>query len=655
MAAGGDWLSVGEVAAMAGIGRRSATAAVAAESWRGIALEVRTVKGRGGRSGRCYQVSLRSLSAALERPMSTALSVLAPTAQRLAVFKNQSERVAARFKAIEAAIGHERGTAGRAAEIRVEAAKGKHSERTLQRWIDLYEKHGMAGLARKLPQDAGKPRVVVSRVFDRAFRAAGQPEDLLAQIGGLVVVEAKGLWASTAEASGVNEVRRLLEFRLLELCEARGVELAPAAYRLSRRHVERFSEYRVVNLKKNNAKAFDDAKPRIRRDWTCYAPMEIVIADVKPIDVIVTRPDGSATWGKNIGFVDAGTGRIFCHLVMCAEGEGIRQEHVIEAFIAMTQQPLWGFPRALYLDNGSEFAGLEEKLRGALQLVNPAGVRTVIYARPYNASAKPIEGRFAMMDRYVYAQLPGYAGGERMHKKTQTVGRPPKPYPGSWDEFCTDHAMMVEDFNARPVGGQWGGRSPDEWLREKVQAGWRPIRVDPLALDAAFCKHDTRKARDGRVSIDGIGFHHPALSALPAGTTVALALPWRRGGEPLFQQRDGSWAYLERDYAMPALWEEGALESARRQAGQRRHVALLEQEAPPADPIAIKRRMVARLPVTTVAGRVDRLDTGGAATALVLAIGSASEPTPAQTPEERARALRDRRTARLMGEQRNVG
>ena len=56
--------------------------------------------------------------------------------------------------------------------------------------------------------------------------------------------------------------------------------------------------------------------------------------------------------------MDAGTGRIFVHPVLLERGEGVRQEHVIEAFLAMVSDPTGGFPHGLYLDNGSEFGAL---------------------------------------------------------------------------------------------------------------------------------------------------------------------------------------------------------------------------------------------------------------------------------------------------------
>lgn len=653
----GDYLDVAEFSEAAGISRQAAWKAVVAATigrpWRGHTLVVRKGFGRGGRSGLHYEVSLRSVQAALEAgsklaaapPNPSSSRSVAPAARPTA--SDQGSTVAARWAVIEAAARHTPESQERAAALMSLAERAQISLRTIQRWLKLYDAYGMSGLARRRPADAGKARVWVSRPFDRAFLAAGHSPELLAEIGRAVAQEAKRLWASRAEASGGDEVRRLLEFRLSEFCEERRVELATAALQLSRRHVERFSEYRVVNRYRNDRKAFDDAKPRIRRHWTSLAPMEVVIADVKPVDVIVTRPDGSPAWPRLIAFMDAGTGRIFTHLVLCPKGEGIRQEHVFEAFIAMTQDAEWGFPHALYLDNGSEFGGLD-KLRVALELVSNPNARTIIYAKPYNASAKPIESLFARLDRYVFAQMPGHAGGERMHKKTQTVGKPPAPYPGSWENFCETLATLIKDFNERPVRGQWLGKSPNQWLRDKHEAGWRPIHVDPLILDAAFCDSATRRVSKGCVSIGGETYHHPELSALPARTEVSLALPWRRGGDPLFRPPGGGWAYLERDRALPAMWLDGARETARRQSGQKRMVARLAKEAPPADPLAIKARMVKRAPPPIAIGRPDRLDAG--AELRTLADGRANPPTQANalSEDEARRRRRDAQIERLL-------
>jgi hypothetical protein len=99
---------------------------------------------------------------------------------------------------------------------------------------------------------------------------------------------------------------------------------------------------------------------------------------VKHLDVIVRRDDGSTAWPKIVAFMDAGTGRVFVYPVLLERGEGVRQEHVVEAFLSMVADPAWGFPQGLYLDNGSEFGALA-KIDGALQLLENADLTSNTY------------------------------------------------------------------------------------------------------------------------------------------------------------------------------------------------------------------------------------------------------------------------------------
>jgi hypothetical protein len=475
---------------------------------------------------------------------------------------------------------------------------------------------------------------------------------MLTTIGREVQQAVKGLWASRAEAAGSTEVRRLAEFLLVEACERRGLTLPSEAARLSRRFVEKFAHYRVVNQRSNDRKAYDDAKPRIRRDWTDLAPMERIVADVKHLDVIVTRADGAPAWPKIVAFMDAGTGRVFVHPVLMDRGEGVRQEHVIEGFLAMVSNPAWGFPQGLYLDNGSEF-GAMQKIQGALQSLAGRGARTLIFARPYNASAKPIESLFARLDRSVFALMPGYAGPNRMAAKTQTVGAPPRPYPGVWTDFCSTLQDLITAHNHRPVGGQWADRSPQDWLQQKVDAGWRPVTVDLLALDAAFSDHDSRRVDRGVVHINGQRFTAPALSALPSRMVVDLALPWRRGADPLARIA-GTWVYLRKETLYPARWIEGARESTRRQKSQSNYVRKLARDAPDIDPVDTKIRWARRMPVPAILDGA-HLDLGSeledlAAQARIAGLNSAG---PSQSPAERRRARDLAITERLEREQAN--
>ncbi len=307
--------------------------------------------------------------------------------------------------------------------------------RTVQRHVREYNLHGLEGLMRKRPSSAGQTRCAVSAKFDRAFIAAGHPPALLEELGHFVDEKIAGLWKSREADAGENDLRQLAGFLLWERCAELAVNMPlPACQEIGRRRIRSLRKYRIVNTRNNDAKAFRDTLPAISRTWTALAPMELVVADVKHLDVVITRADGSSAYPKMIAFMDGGVGRIFAHLVLCPQRRSINQELVIEAFIAMCLDREWGIPRQLYLDNGSEFGGLD-KIIPAISVLNQEQGREIIKAKPYNAQAKPIEALFARLDRYCFSSMPGYTGGDRQKKKTQNDGRLPEPFEGSWEDF----------------------------------------------------------------------------------------------------------------------------------------------------------------------------------------------------------------------------
>jgi hypothetical protein len=631
------WLDAFAFAQIAGVSaqaaRRALRRAAAGEPWRDHVLNVRPGSGRGS----SWEVALSSLPAKLQtQPLAVDHVALVPRDAAPSPAAAQ-----ARWRVIATIIALPRRTADRRAALTDAVRRSGRSKRTLLRWVARYEAHGLRGLAHARPSDAGKPRVLISHQFDRAFRLAGHEEELLIRIAAAMRANLKGLWASRAEYAGAGEIERLAGFLLSELCETYGISLPASEMRLSRRVVERFAHFRVVNQRRNDRKAFDDAKPRIRRDWTALEPMERVVADVKHLDVVVEREDGTAAWPKIVAFMDAGTGRVFVQPVLLERGEGVRQEHVIQAFLAMVCDPRWGFPRGFYLDNGSEFGALT-KIDGALQLLSDPGARTLIFARPYNAAAKPIESLFARLDRYVFSMLPGYAGPNRLAKKVQTLGRPPKPFPGGWTMFEETLAGLIEAHNQRPVGGQWGGRSPNDWFAEKAAHDWSAAQIDHWALDSAFCDRDSRRVDRGVVRIAGERYTHPELQALPSRTVVDLALPWRRGALPLCRTRAGAWVYLERELPYPARWIEGAHESSRRQQRQNHYVSQLAREAPALDPVAIKIRSARTVEAAPATPRlIDTIDLGTELRAMAAARRTRIDPpaTPSVAELRRAREM----------------
>lgn len=581
---------------------------------------IREAEGRGGRSGLHYEVLLSSLPEAIQKAFHDQQDTMAqaslpanplppaPHVARIAT-PEETRRALAIFNQIEPATHEGLTTRERGLAVRQIVAATGLPRKTVYTHLQRYAKHGLEGLMRRKPLNAGAARCAVSMNFDRAFVAAGHPADLLPELGQFVDMKLMGLWKGRAADAGENDIARLAGFLLFERCEELGTAMPLDACTIGVRRVRQFRHFKIVHIRDNDAAQFRNLLPTIRRDWTGYAPMEIVIADVKHLDVMVTRADGTAAYPKLIGFMDGGTGRVFPYLVLCPERRSITQKLVIEAFIAMCQHEHWGFPRQLYLDNGSEFGGLD-RIIPALSLLNQDAGREIVHAQPYNANSKPIEGLFARLDRYCFSTLPGYTGPDRTNKKTQNVGRDPVAWTKSWEEFCTTVGGLIDYYHLRPIGGQWGGRSCNQVFQEKVNAGWRPTFPRPLALELAFSERKSIKFGNRSIRFDKRRWWHPELASLGKGAVLELLLPWKVDAAPVALIPGREPFQLIEDHAFNAFDLSGSEEAGRRRQGYRRAVAELDRIAEPVDPTETKLRMAKRIDKASVPGRPRYLDQG---------------------------------------------
>ena len=433
--------------------------------------------------------------------------------------------------------------------------------------------------------------------------------------------------------------------------------------KLSLRFVRRNSHYRAAAIERQDAKRWHDKhRPRIRRTREGRLPMDVVFGDVHHQDVLLPRADGSTFTAKLVAFLDWATNRTFVHPVFLAKGEGIRQEHVIEAFIAMTQDPGWGMPQVLYLDNGKEY-GCLDLVADALQLVSqmrtlddapgfePAVLQRpcpIVKAMPYNAAAKPIEPAFKVLERGFFSLMPGWIGGDRMAKKTANVGRQPIPYLRGEESFLADLQGCVTAYHATPQTGALQGRTPNEAFDEAVDAGWQRMDVARGALLAAFGRDEFRTVRQGGFAYGGRIYTHEAIQELPAGTRLHLRIPPFRDqlGISVMDESGGlrCMAFVDRSYDV--LDAEGAREAGRRVARARAGVAKLRTDTDPVDVLGAEARRAAREAPAAIAesAGVIRLSDG------MEAVGRALENTPAERdateqedqeiPRERLRAMR---------------
>jgi len=238
--------------------------------------------------------------------------------------------------------------------------------------------------------------------------------------------------------------------------------------------------------------------------------MEQVVMDVKPLDCMLSRPDGTRGYPRLIGFLDSGTRRFFGRIVLLPKNEGVRQEHVTSAFLDMVQTPGWGFPQQLYRDNGTEYAHFN-LIREALKMIADDGKRTIVNAKPYSGASKPIESYFALTDLHVTRVMAGYTGPNRMDKKTKNVGCDALPYAGPVEAFEKEFFLRLQDMHSWEIrSGPFKGRSPLQIYSEHVEKGWRPVSVNRFALDCAFAKQlGERKVDRGAITLNGQRFRHP--------------------------------------------------------------------------------------------------------------------------------------------------
>ncbi|WP_041544195.1 MULTISPECIES: hypothetical protein [Chelativorans] len=266
--------------------------------------------------------------------------------------------------------------------------------------------------------------------------------------------------------------------------------------------------YRKAHQFRTNRKAYEDSRPRGRRSIEGMRPMELVVGDVHPIDIHLTRADGSVCTAKLIGFLDWATGRVWCDLIAFDTRGGVNNRDVIEVFAAMVEHPAFGLPEALYIDNGREY-GFATYLDDAMTLTvpgchGPGRSMRVINALPYNAPAKPIERWFGDFESRYLSTLPGWIAGNRMNKRQEAIGRTVAPY-GTFEDFVPAFFGLLKAYHSVPTGKQSGlkGLSPNTTFQQHVTAGWSAITMSRDEVRAAVARRVERTVIQGAFQIRG--------------------------------------------------------------------------------------------------------------------------------------------------------
>lgn len=428
--------------------------------------------------------------------------------------------------------------------VRPDGKEEQIALRTLQEWVEKYEKHGLYGLCRRRRRDKAHARI--TRKWDAACPLSGEVKDAIAaEIDNYI----KSVWRSAAP--GCPKVQRLAQTKLLQLSIRHGwADATLEDCTISRHLAAKFEQHRLVHTHDKDAKGFFDLhRPRIMRNHAAMRPMQQVVGDVHPIDIVVTRDDGSEATPRLIGWYDVGTHRLFATVILLEKNKGVTQADVWASFADMVEE--WGLPEGLYLDNGREYNGrprryaegvIDRLIEGFNMLSGlvmgmrnftafllgeePDNTRSgVRRAMPYNAPGKTgIEGAFATLEKNL-SMLPGHIGGNRMKKRTPKLGKKVAAW-GDALEFARAFEEVLKFYHKTEQRGNMDGKSPYLALEAAQAGGWRGVQVPRETLIYAMSEERKCVVQTFGVEVNGRRYDCPKFATLRTRKIRVLVAKW---------------------------------------------------------------------------------------------------------------------------------
>lgn len=645
------------LADFAGVSKRAlekACAKIAGDddaTWRGARLVLRQLRGRGGRSGLRYEVRVDSLPADLQARLKDALRPAAPP--RLAELTEQ--RGLERDWWLQK-LGHmlklPRGAEREAAVSALVAQRNlndwigrsiKLTARTIYRRLQQYRDDGPLAFAPRARADKGKTKVIISLAAEQAIPFDTETwERIAAELRTYI----RGHWKEGATLKLI-EGRSNIRFR--ELLEAAGFSyfhtLPEKTFIVPRRFVVAERNYRHVHTLYRDRKTYEDNRFRTLRSRSQLKPMDWVIGDVHPVDIVSMRADGSTAHARMLAWLDGATNRLRFDLVLCEPGSGIRNADLILSFCRMLDDPTWGMPKTLYIDNGSEYR-FAEKINDALQLVSQlrggdGRTTRVVHAQPYNASAKPIEGMFAVLEKMLQ-DIPGHSGGDRLNKKTERVGRPTKAFPGTLEQLAAIVQGRVSEIEAYPMGGTLNGRSPRQAYQAAIDSGWQPVAVDPREILTVFADDRVCRIAKGVVNLDGKRWACHEMSGYFQDKIIArVPRFWPAGQLALLDIKTRELIGVAEQVASFAFDDpRGALLSKQVDKARRGAIRMLDLSTPDIDTVQEGLRIAAKLPAAPIAAPIASIGVSREAAAIA---DSLAETPAARVDRQREKNIKAQR------------
>lgn len=538
--------------------------------WRGHRLPVIALDGhRGGAGGKAWGLVLDAASPelrALLKLPETPASTLPSTAVEPRLKGRPDDRHFAlsldKQRIIAPILETKRGSSERAEAFRAVVAKPHRygdgwkqlSERTLRDWVKAHEERGPGALVPVARRDRGKPRVRLSREWDRN---CGLAEEVQVRIGVEIEETARGL---IVKGRSDREVRRLCSNELARLTTEAGVKLPKKRLKelcqLARHWPSRFAEMKPVRDYLGDHKRYSDEHEfRVQRSLT-REPMEVLMGDVHHVDMSVAEARRSLfaevrQAGKHaekqgfvsirvsiIGWLDGSSHYLWATPVILSPGQGITQRDVARSLFDVVTCPHGGIPREIVIDNGGEFGALGEGVARFAAMSEFSGLG-VVKSRPYSPEGKGrLEGAFGILEHRFLSALPGYIAGDRMKSPTKSKGKPVDPYPHGPERLVADILLAVAQYNGTAQDGQLAGLSPKAMLEAKAGAtGWAAQVPDADSFDVIFSREVRRDVRKGAITIGGAGYSGAVLAHLVGEKQVPFLVPSRDPDGPILNVR----------------------------------------------------------------------------------------------------------------------
>jgi hypothetical protein len=596
------WISAVEFSEVADMCRQVANRLCASFSegrkttWHGQPLEVRIVMGRGGKSGKQYQVRVSSLPLRLQERLKASQITDEALSKLRFGDKAQFERNW-KYDLISRAMEHPKGSSERKAEIFRLHGRTVHdwtgrvtklSKSTIYKWIESFELYGVHGLTSKVRKDKGEKKVSISRAwtkavpFDDGMKAAIE-HDVKQYIRSLLKQSTSLGVCQVLAAEKLEEITVAYGYRA---SEARRDEI----FAIPRTFVDEEVQAKAVARHKFDRKASVDDQPRIRRTTAKLDPMEVIVMDVHHLDIHVAREDGSYSTPKLIAFHDIATGRVFAEIIQFDNRGGVRNADIITGFTNMCQHSAFGVPQFLYVDNGSEYAfadDLEDALKLGSKVIGFDGSQDrnrVIRSIAYNAAAKHVEGWFGRFEQHYLKHIQGWRGGQPMNPKRPDLGKLHDPYPHGFDAFCEELYGLLRAYENIPQQGGLAGKSPALAYKKHVDAGWAATILDSDQLLTVFTRPETRVVRQHGIRLGNSDWTCEGLLSYFGRRVVAHIPKYHGFAELLITDEHGAEIGIAvSDQQFDVLDGRGAKESARRKSARNKALTAIDKSIPDID------------------------------------------------------------------------